>query len=36
MAKVKFKDRVTSQGKAMKQNRCGGWFLCGWCSNKEQ
>jgi len=31
---VKFKNRVTSQGEAMKQNRCGGCFLCGWCSNK--
>jgi len=33
---VKFKNRVTSQGKAMKQNRCGGLFLYGWCSNKVQ
>jgi len=31
---VKFKNRVTSQGKAIKQNRCRGWFLYGWCSNK--
>jgi len=31
---VKFKDRVISQGKAMKQNRCSGWFLYGWCCSK--
>jgi len=30
---VKIKDKFTLQRKAMKQNRCGGWFLYGWCSN---
>jgi len=30
---VTFKDRVTSQGKAIKNRWC-GWFLCSWCSNK--